>query len=84
MLGANTVPAAAKHAGSAEVVPLLLEPETTELKLALSCSSRSCLFLQAASMYGKGLAVVLCCSVAKYKGSEMLELVMLRVRRVSS
>lgn len=60
------------RAGCTEV-PLLLEPESTELKLALSCSSCSHLFLQAVSMYGKGLNVVFSCSVAKYKGSEVLE-----------
>lgn len=59
-------------AGCTEV-PLLLEPENTELKLALSCSPCSHVFLQAVSMYGKGLAVVFSCSVAKYKGSEVLE-----------
>lgn len=35
-------------------------------------------------MYGKGLTVVLGCSVAKYKGSEILEPIMLRVRGLSS
>lgn len=73
VLGATAVPLALLSVQLALKWLLLLGRETTKQKLALSCSSYSHLFLEALSMYGKGLTVVFSCSVAKYKVSEILE-----------
>lgn len=67
--GANAIPAAPPRVQL--LMPLVLEPETTELKTTLGCSSCSHFFWQAKSIYGKGLAGALSCSVAKYKGGEI-------------
>lgn len=67
--GANAIPAAPPRVQL--LMPLVLEPESIELKRALGCSSCSHFFWQAISMYGKGLTGALSCSVAKYKGREI-------------